>query len=243
VQFVTKPYPDFFRMTSDRLEDGLRYCYHKHGVEQTTIVCRSNRAATQYNQYIRRHIHFCENEVDAGDILMVVRNNYFWLDPNSTAGFLANGEFVEVRKVRDLQEQFGFRFAELHLQLTDYPDVPPFTAWVMLDTLQSFAPNLSREENSQLYEEINAYYADAGDEKEKAQMVRQDPFLNALQVKYAYALTCHKSQGGQWNAVFIDLGFIPESGVDLELMRWLYTAITRATQEVFLVNFPKEFFK
>lgn len=238
----TKGYRDIYRMTGEKLEDGLRYAYDKYGKESTIIVCRSNKAATQYNQYIRRQIHFTESEIDVGDLLMIVRNNYTTLDEEAPAGFLANGDFVEITKIIRFEEMHGFRYANLQLRLLDYPEQPEFEAKIFLDTLHSSAPSLTNEENRKLYDAVVQDYEYIRNKKERNEAVRRDGYLNALQVKFAYALTCHKSQGGQWNAVFVDQGYLTEDGVNTEFLRWLYTAMTRATNELFLMNFNGRFF-
>ncbi len=243
VQFFTKGYPDVFRMTGERMEDGIRYAYEKHGRENTIIITRSNKNAVQYNKYIRQQIYQAENELEVGDLLMVVRNNYTILDESSQAGFIANGEFVEVKRIGREEEMHGFRFVELSLQLTDYPSEPPFDSYIILDTLYSSTPTLSQEENKQLYESVLKDYFWAKSKKERAELVRKDKYLNALQMKFAYALTCHKSQGGQWDAVFIDQGYLPDNQVDDDFVRWVYTGVTRGVKEVFLVNFHAHFFE
>ncbi|MBX2844063.1 MAG: AAA family ATPase [Flammeovirgaceae bacterium] len=242
IKLYTKAYHDTFRMTSQKMEDGLRYAYDKFGIENTCIICRSNKSATYYNKFIRNQLLFQEDEISAGDYLMVVRNNYFWLPLDAVAGFMANGEFVEVMKVKNFEEIHGARFADLTLRLLDYPNEPHFDAKIYLDTLHSFSPNLTFEESNQVYEKVLESYAEIGEEKEKMKAIRNDPYINALQVKFSYALTCHKSQGGQWDAVFVDLGYYKEGLLDLEFMRWIYTAITRSTSELFFVNFPNNFF-
>jgi len=243
VKITTKSFRDMFKMTGEKLEEGLRYAYDKFGQENTIILTRSNKAAVQYNEYIRRMINFSEEELDAGDRLMVVRNNYNVLDEESPAGFIANGDFVELLKIRKTQDIHGFRFADVVLRLTDYDKQPEFDAKIILDTLHSFTPSMSSEDNRKLYDSVQEDYFDIKSKKERMEALRKDPFLNALQVKFAYALTTHKSQGGQWSAVFIDQGYLPEEQVNNEFIRWLYTAITRATDEVFLMNFHQNFFK
>lgn len=242
ISFKTAPYKDIFRMNGDKLEDGLRYAYDKYGVENTIIICRSNKNAVQYNEYIRRNIHFTESEIDVGDFLMIVKNNYFYIPPDTKAGFLANGDFVEVEKIIRFEELYGLRFADLMLRLTDYPDHPPFEAKVILDTLHSHTPSLNPEDFSKLYQQVKEDYIDVGSPRAMKEKLKNDPYLNALQVKFAYALTCHKSQGGQWNAVFVDQGYLVEDMVNKEYIRWLYTAVTRSTEELFLVNFNSNFF-
>jgi ATP-dependent exoDNAse (exonuclease V) alpha subunit len=243
ITIVSKSYRDTFRMTGEKLEEGLRYAFDKFGQENTIILTRSNKSAVQYNEYIRRSINFSEEELDAGDRLMVVRNNYSVLDEDSPAGFIANGDFVELLKIKKTQEIHGFRFADVVLRLTDYEKQPEFEAKIMLDTLHSASPSLSSEDNRKLYDSVLEDYFYIKSKKERSEALRKDPYLNALQVKFSYALTCHKAQGGQWSAVFIDQGYLPEEQVNNEFIRWLYTAITRATDEVFLMNFHTHFFK
>ncbi|GGZ27615.1 ATP-dependent exodeoxyribonuclease [Echinicola pacifica] len=242
ISFRVKGFPDFYRMTGERLEDGLRYAYDKYGVENTIIITRSNKTAVQYNQYIRRTIHFYEEELTAGDMLMIVKNNYTYMAESDKVNFLANGDFVEVVKIRSFDEMYGLRFATLELRLIDYPEEPYFEAKVILDTLYTSSSALGSEESRSLYQQVTADYADLANVKERREHIKKDPYLNALQVKFAYALTCHKSQGGQWQAVFVDQGYVTEEQLDAEYIRWLYTAITRATDELFLVNFHPRFF-
>lgn len=242
VYFNTRKYNDIYKMSNEKLEEGVRYAYDKFGLEETAIICRSNWQAVQYNEYIRRNILFKEDEIEAGDIIMVVRNNYFILEPDSQAGFIANGEFAEVRKIISFEEEYGFRFADVEIQLVDYPDMPPFQAKIFLDTLHSNTPSLSNEENSKLYHKVKENYMDIKSRKKYKEAIQNDEYLNALQIKFAYALTCHKSQGGQWKVVFIDEGNRKDSEIDVEHLRWLYTAITRAEKEVFLINFDQQYF-
>jgi exodeoxyribonuclease-5 len=243
VQIATRSFRDMFKMTGDKLEEGLRYAYDKYGQENAIILTRSNKSAVQYNEYIRRMINFSEDELDAGDRLMVVRNNYNVLEEESPAGFIANGDFLELLKIRKTQDIHGFRFADVTVRLTDYEKQPEFDAKIILDTLHSSSPSLSSEDNRKLYESVLEDYFYIKSKKERMEALRKDPFLNALQVKFAYALTVHKAQGGQWSTVFVDQGYLPQEQVNNEFIRWLYTAITRATDEVFLMNFHTEFFK
>ncbi|WP_200976097.1 ATP-dependent RecD-like DNA helicase [Echinicola sp. 20G] len=242
ISFQVKGYPDFYRMTSERLEDGLRYAYDKYGVENTIVITRSNKTAVQYNQYIRQAIHFYEEEISTGDMLMIVRNNYTYMAESDKVSFLANGDFVEVVKIRSFEEMYGLRFATLELRLIDYPEEPFFEAKVILDTLYTSSTSLGAEESRELYRQVVEDYAGVENKKERREYIKKDPYLNALQVKFAYALTCHKSQGGQWSAVFVDQGYVTEDQLDTEYIRWLYTALTRATDELFLVNFNPKFF-
>lgn len=242
IAFKTNSYPDIFRMTAEKMEDGLRYAYDKYGTENTIIICRSNKNAVQYNQFIRRNIHYTESEIDAGDFIMIVKNNYHFLPSDAKAGFLANGDFAEVLKIVRYEELYNLRFADLEIQLTDYPDEQPFEVKVILDTLHSYSPSLSSEDYNKLYQAVKEDYYDISDPRELKAKLKNDPYLNALQIKFAYALTCHKSQGGQWKAVFVDQGYLTDEMVNTEYIRWLYTAVTRATDQLFLVNFNANFF-
>ncbi len=242
VRLETKSFRDVFKMPITKLEDGIQYAYGKYGRENCVILCRSNKTAVQYNQFIRNVIDQREQELDAGDMIMIARNNYTVLDEESPAGFLANGEFAEVLRIRNHEEMHGFRFATVTLRLIDVEEQPDFEAKVMLDTLHSPTPALSQEQHQALYERVLKDYLYITNKKERTEALRRDPYLHALQVKFAYALTCHKSQGGQWSAVFIDQGYLPENQTNDEFVRWLYTALTRATDEVFLMNFNPQFF-
>jgi ATP-dependent exoDNAse (exonuclease V) alpha subunit len=242
VKIETNRFKDTFKMTSEKLEDGLRYAYSKFGTESTTIVTRSNKSAVQYNLYIRRIIQFFEDEINTGDLLMIVKNNYTYMAESEKVNFLANGDMVEVMKIRSFEEMYGLRFATLEIRLLDYPEEPFFEAKVILDTLYSPSPSLTREQYRSLYDQVAADYADVANKTERMELIRKDPYLNALQVKFAYALTCHKAQGGQWKAVFVDQGYLNEEQVDRDFVRWLYTAVTRATEELYLVNFSPTFF-
>ena len=242
LEFITKGYKDIYRMTGEKMEEGLRYAYTKYGEENTIVITRSNKSATGYNRYIRHTIKSLEDEVSAGDLLMVVKNNYTTLPEDSPAGFLANGEFVEIVKIRKFEEIHGFRFVQLELRLLDYPKHPKFEAVAFMDTLYSANASLTTEQNKMLFESVWKDYDDLISKRARLEAVKKDKYFTALQVKFAYALTCHKSQGGQWDAVFVDQGYLTEENINEDFLRWLYTAITRATKEVFLVNFHERFF-
>lgn len=242
IRLNTRSFRDIFKMPQTRLEDGIQYAYNKFGRENTVILCRSNKSAVQYNQFVRRMINQCEEELDAGDVLMIARNNYTTLEEDSPAGFLANGEFAEVLKIRKKEELHGLRFATVTLRLVDYEEQPEFEAKIILDTLHSVTPALGQAESRALYDSVQKDYLYIKTKKERAEAVRRDSYLNALQVKFAYALTTHKAQGGQWSAVFVDQGYMPDPTITHEFVRWLYTAMTRATDEVYLMNFSPHFF-
>jgi exodeoxyribonuclease-5 len=241
IQFKTRVFRDVFKMNSDKMEDGLRYAYDKFGIEESIIICQTNKQANSYNQFIRRNILFLDNEIDAGDYLMIVKNNYYWLGEESPAGFLANGDFAEVLKISNTEDRFGFKFADLSLRLIDYPNHPSIQAKVILNTLHAPAPSLIAEEMQKLYGNVATLYEGIS-KKEFNQAMSEDPYLNALQIKFKYAITCHKSQGGQWPVVFLDQGFLRKETIDISYLRWLYTGITRATKELYLVNFHEDFF-
>ena len=243
IKFLTRGYQDIFKMGGEKMEDGLRYCYENYGTGNTIIICRSNKNAVKYNLFIRRQIHFSENELDVGDILMVVRNNYFYSPEGTPSGFIANGDFLEIMKIYGFEEMHGFRFANLSLRFYGLEEAAILDAKVMLDTLYSDAPSLTQTQNRDLYQKVAEDYTDLETIKARREAIRKDEYLNALQVKFAYALTCHKSQGGQWDAVFVDQGYVKEEQMDDDFIRWLYTAVTRATQALFLLNFKAEQFE
>jgi ATP-dependent exoDNAse (exonuclease V) alpha subunit len=242
IYFFCKAFKDFFRMSGERLEDGLRYAYEKFGVDETIIITRSNKMGVQYNQYIRRTIFFYEEEISPGDRLMIVKNNYTYMEESEKINFLANGDFAEVMKIRSFEELYDLRFATVELRLVDYPDEPYFEAKIILDTLYSPTPGLEPEKWVKLRSQVLEDYSDLSSKSEIRESLRKDPYLNALQVKFAYALTCHKSQGGQWAAVFVDQGFLTDEQLDRLYIRWLYTAMTRAKEQLFMVNFHGKFF-
>lgn len=241
-QMKTKGFKDFYSITGEQLSDGINYAYDNYGMDDTLVICRSNKNANQYNQQIRSRILFREEEISAGDFLMVVKNNYFWLPPEEQ-GFIANGEIVRVVKVGREEEMHGFRFADMTVQLIDFPNEPKLSVKVLIDTIYVDSPSLNNYDQKKLFDSVSADYADILNKKERYEKIKSDPYFNALQVKFAYAVTCHKAQGGQWKVVFIDQGYLVDDMLNLDLLRWLYTAITRASFQVFLVNFHPKFFQ
>ena len=243
-KLALKSYKDVYKMTGERLVEGLSYAYDKFGMDNTLVICRSNKSANVYNQNIRNRILYREEELTGGDYIMVVRNNYFWLSGDDTTGdFIANGDMAKIRKVKRIEEQYGFRFADVVIELVDYPDKEPLTCKVLLDTLYSETPSLSPADSRRLYEAVLQDYSHLANRRTQMEHLKKDEFYNALQIKFAFAVTCHKAQGGQWEAVFIDQGFLTEEMVNIEFLRWLYTGITRATRELFFVNFTDQFFR
>lgn len=241
-KFITKNYKDIFRMTGVKLVEGLEYAYNKFGIENSLVVCRSNKSANVYNQQIRARLLYREEELTGGDQIMVVRNNYFWLPDNESAAFIANGDMACIRRVRGIEERYGFRFCEVQLEFLDFPEAGEITCKVMLDTLTAETPNLSYEQSNKLFEGLNLDYAHITNKRERLNKIKDDPYYNALQIKFAYAVTCHKAQGGQWDAVFVDQGYLTEDMIDMDFLRWLYTGVTRAKRELFLVNFAQNLF-
>ena len=242
-QFKIKGYKDIFRMTGERLVEGINYAYDKYGMENTIVICRSNKNANAYNQNIRNRILYREEEITGGDHIMIVRNNYFWLKPKDNSGdFIANGDIARIRKVRRVEEQYGFRFAEVVIELLDYPDQEPLTCKVILDTLYCETPSLSNLDSKRLYEAVLQDYIHIENKKFRMDELKKDQYYNALQIKFAFAVTCHKAQGGQWPAVFIDQGYLTDKMLNTEFLRWLYTGVTRSSTELFLVNFSDQFF-
>ena len=220
------------------LDDALR----NGGLEETVFIVRSNKRANLYNQQIRGRILFLEADLSVGDQLMVVKNNYFWLEPESDPGFIANGDLVKVLRILSHHELYNFKFAKVEVQLVDYPDEKPFETVVLLDTLSSESPSLTYEEGNQFYQAVQEDYQHLSTKYKRFLAVKNNPYFNALQVKYSYAITCHKSQGGQWENVFIEQPYLPD-GPDLSYFRWLYTALTRAQTNLYLVGFQNDFFK
>lgn len=234
---------DVVRLMGEDLMETLFREYESYALEDVVIITRSNKRANLFNQGIRNSVLFREEEVNAGDYLMVVKNNYYWLDEESTIGFIANGDIVEVLSVRNVHELYGFRFADATLRFVDYPDEQPRDCKLLLSTLYSESPSLTGAEQEQLYTAVMEDYADLPHKADRLRELRQNPYYNALQVKFSYALTCHKTQGGQWRTVIIDQGFLPpDMPLDREWLRWLYTAFTRATERVYLLNFEGRFF-
>jgi len=243
-RIVTKGYKDVYRMTGERLEEGLNYAYNKYGHDGTLIVCRSNKNANLYNRQIRGRILLREEEITGGDQVMVVRNNYFWLQEQEegSTGFIANGDIARIKKVRRFEEMYGFRFADVQLEFIDYAEDPVLDCKILLDTLYSEAPALPSTEQKRFFLEVMKDYDHIASRKAKLDELKLNPYYNALQIKFAYAVTCHKAQGGQWDAVFVDQGYLTEEMINMDFLRWFYTACTRASKELFLVNFNERFF-
>jgi ATP-dependent exoDNAse (exonuclease V) alpha subunit len=249
-QIRFKGFADIRIVPGDELIEQLASSYSKAGMDETIVVTRSNKRANIYNQGIRNTVLDHEEELCTGDRLMVVKNNYYWIpvtqqpsansQPSSPSSFsfIANGDMAVVRRVRNVHEQHGFRFAEVTMTFPDYDDYE-LTATVLLDTLTSEAPALTREQQQQLYNKVLEDYADIPHKQDRLKKIKEDRYYNALQVKFAYAATCHKAQGGQWAHVYVDQGYMTDDMLTPDYLHWLYTAFTRATRQLYLVNWPK----
>lgn len=230
----TESFPDVKKMPGDELIEALSSSYGKYGTDDVIVISRSNKRANVFNNGIRNSVLYREEELSSGDMLMVVKNNYFWSKDIKGFDFIANGDVAEVKRIRNKRELYGFRFAEVLLYFPDYDT--EIEANILLDTLQSPSPTLTYDDSNRLFQAVQEDYMDIGNKRDRMLKMRQDPYLNALQVKFAYAVTCHKAQGGQWDDVYIDVGYITEEQTDIEFLRWLYTAFTRARRNVYMIN-------
>ena len=232
-------FPDIKVIPGNELIEAISDSYDRVGMDETIVVCRSNKRANIYNKGIRNTILYREEELETGDLLMVAKNNYFWTEGCKEIDFIANGDIAVVRRVRREREMYGFRFADVLLRFPDYNDME-LEVKLLLDTLHTETPALPKEMNDKLFYSVMEDYADISVKRERMKKMKADPHYNALQVKYAYAVTCHKAQGGQWKRVFLDQGYMTEDMLSPDYFRWLYTAFTRATETLYLVNWPKE---
>lgn len=241
-QFHLRGFKDIVRLTDGfDIQDAIESAYRNYSIEDTCFIVRSNKRANQYNQQIRTKILDKESDLSVGDFLMVVKNNYFWLKDSDEAGFIANGDIVEVLEIFAFKELYGFNFAKVKIRMVDYPNQKPFETIVLLNTITSESPSLTYEESNKLYQEVMKDY-EGESQYRKFMKVKSNEYFNALQVKFSYAITCHKSQGGQWNTVFIEQPYLPD-GITVDYVRWLYTAITRAKDKLYLIGFKEESFE
>ena len=241
--FQMEDFPDVVRLQDgNEFMELLSGALQKDVEDSTVLIVRSNKRANQYNQSIRQRILFLESDLAIGDSLMVVKNNYHWLSEEDPAGFIANGDTLRVQKIHTYKELYGFKFAQVTVQMADYPDQDPFETTLLLDTLHANTASLSQEQSQQLYQKVNEDYAHITSKYKRLQKVKENPYFNALQVKYSYAITCHKSQGGQWREVFVEMPYLPE-GPSVAFYRWLYTALTRAQEKLYLIGFSKDYFE
>ncbi len=240
--FNMNGFKDIVRLIEgNEIQEAIEDAYREQGKEETAFIVRSNKRANLYNESIRSRILFLEHDLAVGDFMMVVKNNYFWINANSEAGFIANGDLIEILEIFAFKEIYGFKFAEVKVKMVDYPKQKPFETVLMLDTIHSESPSLTYEDGNRLYQEVLKDYENEKSKYKKFLAVKNNPFFNALQVKFSYAITCHKSQGGQWDTVFVEQPYLP-NGVDKEYLRWLYTAMTRAKSKLYLIGFKNESF-
>lgn len=234
---------DVVRLSGEDLEDALNNAYSNYGYNDVLLVTRSNKRANLFNQAVRGRVRYMEEDLCSGDLMMVVKNNYFWLDEKSEAGFIANGDSVEIKKIIRRKEIYGFNFAECVVKLCDYENMPEISLTLLLDSIYTEVPSLTKEQQQQLYANIMEDVNDEPIKGVRMNYLRKSPYFNALQVKFNYAVTCHKAQGGQWPCVFIDQGYLTKEMLNKEYIRWLYTAFTRAKDKVYLMNFSDDFFE
>ena len=218
------------------IQESIESTFNETGIDNSIIIVRSNKRANQYNQQIRKTILSYHNEVCIGDLLMITKNNYFWTSPDSKIPFLANGDIIKIIEIYRIRELYGFQFAEVKIKMVDYIDLEAFDTTIILDTLKSDLPSLSYEQSNLLYQEIQKDYSHIKSKYKRFIKTKKNPFFNALHVKFSYSITCHKAQGGQWPVVFIEKPYLKD-GPDIDYMRWLYTALTRAESKLYLIGF------
>lgn len=236
-------FDDTLKIDPERFEELLHRAFDGDEGNDSVIVCKSNKRANLFNQAVRSRILNIEGEIATGDKLMIVKNNYYWADGQKEISFIANGDMAEIMKITHYEEMYGFRFADVTLSFPDYPESPYMEVKILLDTLNSNSAALSDDEDLRLRQAIEADYMDIPNRRERYKAMKQNPWFNALQVKFAYALTCHKTQGGQWRQVYVDSSFNQKEELEKEDLRWLYTAVTRAQEKLYFVNFKEEFFE
>lgn len=237
-------FPDVEAVEGGEFLEKLQECYDRYGRDETIVITRSNKRANRYNDGIRRHVLCAEEEIESGDMLMVVKNNYHFTErtEDCTMNFLANGDIARLRRLKRFEEFYGFRFATAVLSFADYDDAE-LECKILLDTIASESPSLTREESSRLFYEVEKDYLDIKSKTKRFKEIRENPHFNAVQVKFAYAVTCHKAQGGQWRAVFVDRCLFGDEEMTRDMLRWLYTAVTRASEKLYLVNFDERFYE
>jgi len=242
IKFYLEGFEDIHRIQGEALEEVLEKCYRYNGVDESIVVCRSNKRANLFNQQIRVRIKGLDERLASGDYVMVVKNNYHWLEADSPIGFIANGDIGEILSIGNWEERYGFTFVDVQFRLVDYPNQTPLEVKVMLDVLEADGPALTSDKQRGLFESVAEDYAHLSSKRERMEGIKSDPYFNALQIKFAYAVTAHKSQGGQWKNVIVDQGYLTEEMIDQQYARWLYTAISRASEQLYLLNFSEHFF-
>ncbi|HQV00522.1 MAG TPA: ATP-dependent helicase, partial [Bacteroidia bacterium] len=236
-------FDDVFTLTGNEIGDVIAEKFNNKNPDDSVIICRSNKQANRYNQYLRNRVFDQFDELSAGDRLMILKNNYYWLDADSEVGFIANGDTIEIKAVLNIEDAFGFRFADIRMALVDYPEAPYMEVKILLNTLYSETPALSYNDSKKLWDTLLKNHEKIKSNRARIEAVKSNAYYNALQVKFAYAITCHKSQGGQWPNVFVDQGFMTDESYTTEHLRWLYTAVSRASSQLYYINFEDRFFK
>jgi exodeoxyribonuclease-5 len=234
----TQAYPDVKIVRGNELIEAIEEAYRRDGLEETIVISRSNKRANIFNNGIRNRILWREEELSSGDLLMIAKNNYYWTENVPEMDFIANGDLMEIKRVRKMQELYGFHFCDVTVYFPDYAVETDLK--ILMETLNTDVPGLPKEASDRLFQAILEDYEAIPTQKEKMRQMKSNPYYNVVQVKYAYAVTCHKAQGGQWKNVFLDLSYVPESYLDINFYRWLYTAFTRATECIYLINPVKE---
>jgi exodeoxyribonuclease-5 len=237
-QIQTLNYPDVKVVSGEELIETISDAYNRDSLEETIVVARSNKRTAIFNGGIRNRILYREEELTSGDLLMVAKNNYYWAKDEESMDFIANGDLMEVLRVRKVQELYDFRFCDVVVRFPDYG--VEMDLKILLETLHTDSPALPKDLNDKLFYNILEDYADVPGKREKMKRMKENPYYNVVQVKYAYAVTCHKAQGGQWKNVFLDLSYVPREYLGIDFYRWLYTAFTRATDRIYLINPVKE---
>lgn len=237
-------FSDVESISGGEVMEKVQECYDRYGRDETIIITRSNRRANRYNEGVRRYNLSAEEAIESGDCLMVVKNNYYYTEREKECpmSFAANGDVVQLRKIYRFEDFYGFHFADALLSFPDYDDFE-LRCRILLDTISSESPSLTREEGRRLLQEVEQDYLDIKSRIKRLKEIRENPHFNAVQVKFAYAITCHKAQGGQWKAVFVDRALFGDEEMTADMLRWLYTAFTRATERLYLVNFDERFFE
>lgn len=233
-------FPDVHMISGTELLEAIGSSYDRYGRSETIVVTRSNKRANKFNAGIRSQILWREEQISPGDLLMVVKNNYFWKDSEGKLDFIANGDIIQIERVQSTEEVHGHSFANVQVSMPDYPHMD-LEVKILLDVIEMDAPSLNYEQQKTLYMSVAEDYPETVNRKQLADKIGTDPYYNALQVKFAYAVTCHKSQGGQWKSVFLDQGYFTQDMLSVDYLRWLYTAFTRASEQLYLVNLAKEF--
>ena len=244
VPHIDLNYPDIESIGGGEFLECLEDAYARYGRDETIVITRSNKRANRFNEGIRRYILSAEEQIESGDRLMVVKNNYYYTErmEKSPMSFIANGDIALLKRIRRFEDFYGFHFADAILSFGDYGNTE-IECKILLDTLSSESPSLTREQSRQLFDEVEKDYMDTASRLKRFRQIRENPHYNALQVKFAYAVTCHKAQGGQWRAVFVDRCLFGDEPMTRDMLRWLYTAVTRATEKLYLVNFDERFFE